>query len=297
MRHYHSKLLLFGEYLIIRSGRALAIPFEKFRGQWSFAPEDTSLQQDLKGLLEYLMVLCETEAHSCVLDIQKLEIDLNKGMYFESNIPMGYGLGSSGALSAAIYDNYILSGKISRGEEAKFIELRNMLSKIESYFHGSSSGVDPLISYLDKGSIIRKDGSVKILGELENTFNFFLLDTGIHRETAPLVNLFFKKCNDPFFANQIDGHLTRASNAAIDSFVGNDEAGLAKNMFKISSLQYQLFKEMIPDGFKEIWKRGLGSGKFNLKLCGAGGGGFLLGYAADLKECEKELEGFKWQVI
>ena len=32
--------------------------------------------------------------------------DVNSGMYFDSSIPQGYGVGSSGALVAAIYDKY-----------------------------------------------------------------------------------------------------------------------------------------------------------------------------------------------
>ena len=37
---------------------------------------------------------------------ERLDADLEKGMYFDSSIPMGYGVGSSGAIVAAIYDRY-----------------------------------------------------------------------------------------------------------------------------------------------------------------------------------------------
>ena len=39
-------------------------------------------------------------------DWEALEKDLAQKMYFDSSIPQGYGVGSSGALVAAIYDQY-----------------------------------------------------------------------------------------------------------------------------------------------------------------------------------------------
>jgi mevalonate kinase len=39
-------------------------------------------------------------------DLAELKSDVETGMYFDSSIPQGYGVGSSGALVAAIYDRY-----------------------------------------------------------------------------------------------------------------------------------------------------------------------------------------------
>jgi mevalonate kinase len=38
-----------------------------------------------------------------VTDLAELKNDVETGMYFDSSIPQGYGVGSSGALVAAIY--------------------------------------------------------------------------------------------------------------------------------------------------------------------------------------------------
>ena len=43
-----------------------------------------------------------------------------------------------------------------------------------------------------------------------------------------------------------------------------------------------MFSQMIPKNFKRIWKEGFNTNKYYLKLCGAGGGGYLLGF------CKKE---------
>ena len=39
-------------------------------------------------------------------NLDQLLKDVNGGMYFDSSIPQGYGVGSSGALVAALYDKY-----------------------------------------------------------------------------------------------------------------------------------------------------------------------------------------------
>jgi mevalonate kinase len=54
-------------------------------------------------------------------------------------------------------------------------------------------------------------------------------------------------------------------------------------MEALSHLQFASFEEMIPPNIRAIWAHGLETREFALKLCGAGGGGFFLGYR--LKNC------------
>ena len=54
MKNYASKLLLFGEHIVIKGARALAIPYPAFSGQWSFGPDDPKLQQNLTTFSAYL---------------------------------------------------------------------------------------------------------------------------------------------------------------------------------------------------------------------------------------------------
>ena len=51
-------------------------------------------------------------------------------------------------------------------------------------------------------------------------------------------------------------------------------------------MQVEYFHEMIPENFIDIWQQGLDTGEFTLKLCGSGGGGFLLGFTRDYKKAE-----------
>lgn len=298
MHRYNAKLLLFGEYLIIRSGRALAIPYPKYGGSWQFKTDDPTAQQDLMGWVDYLSELADAGTLLCDLQIDKFHSDLQKGLYFDSHIPVGYGLGSSGALCAALYNQYGIN-QIQKNAVDRFGELRKILAQLENYFHGSSSGIDPLISYTENAVMIDEDGSMELvsLPESKSDAQFFLIDTGKPRQTGPLVQYFLKQCKDSQYAQKIDGSVMNASAQAMNQLIDNDHDGLAMSMATLSKLQYELFLKMIPEAFRDVWQKGISTEDFSLKLCGAGGGGFILGFTQKPDVLEEHLKGLDWQIL
>jgi len=101
--------------------------------------------KNLIKLYDYL----EANASELVsFDFTSFKNDIGSGMYFDSSIPQGYGVGSSGALVASIYDQYA-HNKITILENLtrdKLLKLKEIFSFMESFFHGKSSGLDPLNS-------------------------------------------------------------------------------------------------------------------------------------------------------
>jgi mevalonate kinase len=136
---YPSKLLLFGEHTVLRGSQALAMPLGNFAGRWQFS-EDKTKQYDLPKLIEYVKNLSENG--KIAFDTEGSLSALERGLFFDSNVPRGYGAGSSGALVAALYDAFGLDKTLT------ISELKSALGKMESFFHGESSGLDPLVSYL-----------------------------------------------------------------------------------------------------------------------------------------------------
>ena len=107
MKKYTSKLLLFGEHSIIKGSQALAMPLFHFSGSWKYATEDISKKQmNLSTFANHLEELINIDQLLCVLDVKRFKNELSKGLFFKSNIPTGYGVGSSGALCAAVYDTF-----------------------------------------------------------------------------------------------------------------------------------------------------------------------------------------------
>ena len=247
---------------------ALAIPLDKFSGQWSF-----SKGVDNQNLHEFALFLEQfNKTQATQFDTVQFISDLNKGLFFESNIPMGYGIGSSGAVCAAVFDRYCIDKNIILVDDLK---LKMLFIEMESYFHGTSSGIDPLVSYWNRAVHYQKDLFLYSF-DLRIIDDIFLIDTKIKRKTAPLVEIYQKKMNQKKF-QIINRKLLRLNEKAIRAFLLVDQISLQKYVSEISSIQFHHFKEMIPLAFQKQWEESLTDPKLSLKLCGAGGGGFIIG--------------------
>jgi len=271
---YPSKLLLFGEYSVIRGSKALAVPLARYGGAWDWAgnAEAPALQQDLPRFAAWL-------AQQAVdMDYLRFQEDLGGGLYFKSNIPTGYGLGSSGALVAAVYERYARN-PVAADDVARLPALKAELAAWEVFFHASSSGIDPFISYVNRPVLLAGSEGVSMLPGVQwpQEFRFFLINTGKARQTGPLVQLFLEKCCAESFQHEVETALKPTVNAAIQAFLDQDEARLFACTEAISRFQLIHFREMIPNEFLPLWERSLEGDDFRMKLCGAGGGGFLLG--------------------
>ena len=284
MERYFAKLLLFGEYTIIRGAQALAMPLRQYSGSWQFAADEDPIRYSLEEFVQYLMRLKERGELLTDMDLRRFEREVNRGLYFESDIPVGYGAGSSGALCAAVYRRFAIQ-PFERGDEAHYVRLKQQLAQLEGYFHGASSGVDPLICYLDHAVLLLPNGQARLVTPSEKRAAdrgaFFLLDTGISSKTGTLVEKFLLQCEDPGFAEAVKKELAPATENAIGHYLAGRREALMPEVGRISAFQYRHFQEMIPSPFVNVWKEGLHSDVFYLKLCGAGGGGFLLGYCQD----------------
>lgn len=299
-KSFCSKLLLFGEYSIIKEGNALAIPYPLFEGKLKFKTQENSSQGglidgELKAFAQYLKHSDENVRE--FLDVDSFEFDVGQGLYFSSSIPQGYGVGSSGALVAAVFDNY---STLSRERAFDDIDrLKFVFSIMESHFHGASSGIDPLISYLNSPIQIIKGKTTKAIS-VEHPYdgaNLFLLNTGRPRRTEPLVNLFLEKMKSHNFSKDFEEVLIPSTNLCIDSFLSPGQHNVGEYFKIISSFQFEHMQEMIPKLFQPLWKRGLDTDDYYLKLCGAGGGGFILGFAKDVAKAKSHFSGIEYRTI
>ena len=54
---------------------------------------------------------------------------------------------------------------------------------------------------------------------------------------------------------------------------------------------------MIPEQFHALWKTGIDTNAYYLKLCGSGGGGYILGFAEDITKAQSVLKDHRLEVI
>jgi mevalonate kinase len=211
-------------------------------------------------------------------------------------------VGSSGALVAAVYDRYVID-KVTLDivpTKEMISSLKSIFGLLESYFHGKSSGVDPLICYLNLPLLIKGNEDiepVKIAMKTNGEGAIFLIDTGIARSTEPLVKYYMQQMEQPSYREFVDKQLKPFANNCIQAFLEGDTETLFGYMKQLSHFQFQHFKPMIPKFFNKHWKKGLDSGDYYLKLCGAGGGGFILGFTKDMDKTRKTLKGQKLEVL
>jgi mevalonate kinase len=304
---FYSKILLFGEYGIIRDSKGLSIPYNFYNGalKKELNPSEEAIKSNghLKRFVVYLETLQKEQPNLVTFDLETLKNDVTTGMYFDSSIPQGYGVGSSGALVAAIYDKYA-QHKITVLENLtreKLLTLKTIFSQMESFFHGKSSGLDPLNSYLSIPILINSKDNIEATGIPTQSFDgkgaVFLLDSGIVGETAPMVNIFMENLKDKGFRTMLKNQFVKYTDACVENFLGGDMKSLFENTKHLSKVVLNNFKPMIPEQFHGIWQAGLDSNDYYLKLCGSGGGGYILGFTEDLEKAKASLKDFKLEVV
>lgn len=300
---FYAKILLFGEYGIIKDSKGLAIPYNFYQGSLLKSDDLTPQQQDSHNhLVRFYGHLNSLDKSLIDLRWEEFKKDLDEGMYFDSSIPQGYGVGSSGALVAAIYDRYA-NDKISVLENLtrdKLIKLKGIFGAMESFFHGTSSGLDPLNSYLSIPILIHSKNDVEATGipsQRHGKGAVFLIDSEQVGETAPMVEIFMENLKNEGFRKMVKEEFAKYTDASIHDFLKGDVQSLFGNVKHLSKIVLNHFKPMIPAQIQGLWQKGLDTGDYYLKLCGSGGGGYFLGFTEDYEKTKQLLKAYKLELV
>ncbi len=290
-RKFYAKILLFGEYSLMMGSGALTLPFTRLRGWLRFPGEadghnnPKASNQALQSYFRFLTNATTPEPFSDLLDLDRFTNDLEQGLFFDSNIPSGYGMGSSGALVADVYHRYARERiSVANAQDAgQLQQLKEIFAAMEGFFHGESSGIDPLTSYSALPLLVKSAQEVRTVNipasGQKKKGGFFLKDTASPRKTAPLVSLFHRKYAGDNFRNMFHAEYIPLNDHCITAVLSGERQLLEEHMRQLSGMQLRFFREMIPDHLIPEWEQGLESGDYSMKLCGAGGGGYVLVYS------------------
>jgi len=297
-RVFHGKLLLFGEYSVIYGSKALVTPYSSVSARLDFRDENTDIRvfgvsnAALQEFALYLDGILSNQPGMSSFNIGAFNQDIRKGLYFRSTIPSNYGLGSSGALCAAVYDEYG-PGKnrdTASMENSEIQSVRSSLALMESFFHSRSSGVDPLCIYFDDTIIAEGTEYVRFLKpdeKLNAEIGVFLIDTGQTCNTGDLVKDFDRKMSEQGLKEGFIKQYIPFVNQTVEQYV----AGLAtmEELMNLSVFQWMDFQAMIPGDYHPVWQYGLDSEYYACKLCGSGGGGYILCFTEDYERARAVL--------
>ena len=285
---------------MIFGSEALLTPYYSAFGEWSSVtnrPSDRGFESNA-SIRKFYDYLCNNDGFK-ILDLRRFGMELDAGLFFDSNIPLGYGVGSSGSLVAAIYDRYKLI------EINDIPKLKDFLAKMESFFHGSSSGMDPLQCYLGKPFILRQrstdNGQQATFTMLEDDFmsediHIFLIDTKIKSPTAPLVTRFKELREDATYLNKFDNEYIPTVSNCIKSLIEKKDYDFYNYLSRLSNLQIELLSHTIPEETRDYFLTDINKDGFQVKLCGAGGGGFLLGFTKDIDRTKGYWQNTEYQI-
>lgn len=284
-RVFYAKLLLFGEYTVLNGSESLAMPLTNYR--LSYVHNDMDNFSGILWDLYQYIISKDFKKDGVFFKSAEYRESLQNGLFFSSDIPIGFGLGSSGALTAAVFYRFF-----SYPPKLELHELQTILAKIESFFHGKSSGMDPLISYLNKAIHVGPHARIElidfdpsVLGDLK----IYLIDSGIPRSTEHFVSIFRNKLLDPHFTDTYLRKLTELNDLIIRKINFKESpVSIHYDIKALSGIQYKTFPEMIPFVMHELWEKTLSSNDHIMKLCGAGGGGFFLLFS-------RNIDSFKMQ--
>lgn len=260
-KKYPAKVLLFGEYTVLFGGSALAIPYPTFSGQWKY---DTAESPAIRELLDHLKNIAES-LHA-VVNVTALEAAIASGLYFRSNIPLGMGLGSSAALSAAVYD--LVAVEIPESLE----NVRSDLAMIEALYHGKSSGLDALVSFVGSPVELR-NGHAKICRPFVSPTYIYLVSSGERRSADGLIAWYKDQLLEDQFGDKMQA-LVKASTRSIRHFIDGDLE--LSDISVISEIQWKHLRPLISDRVAPAWQAAFLSEQVSMKICGAGGGGYYL---------------------
>lgn len=256
------KVLLFGEYSVLYGSKALVTPFETYKGQLKLGEPHSYSHGELVKLYNYLV--SKKIDH---LDLERLAQDLVRGLYFDSDIPIGQGLGSSAALTAAIVDEY--SGNDSE----------DIFGQIESFFHGKSSGLDPKVCFEKRPLMkISHEKVKKVDIDHGPIFPSYLVSTGQSRKVSDCLNLFKQELSSAKIQEKFECEYVDINNQCIHDYLHSKKTFWDK-ISALSQFQFDHFKSLICSSVTAIWQQGLEEHEFYMKLCGAGGGGHYLVFA------------------
>ena len=189
--------------------------------------------------------------------------------------------------SAALYDLF------AKEKSVEIEDIKFQLAAIESFFHGSSSGLDPLVSYLNK-KIHMDETSMSTVDWDAPQFpaGFFLVDTKVPRKTEPLVKLYQEKTRETIYKKRIESSLIPLVEEAILMYANQLESKLFETMHELSNFQFRYFDQMIPVEVRSLWLDGLVGNDYKTKTLRGWRRRFYAWLYARYEYCQTEIFRF-----
>lgn len=269
------KWILAGEHSVLRGVPALVFPLRSRVMDLSYvcAPSATFLNLYLHGEHGEELKLLVMEVLEKACEIQKIpRASLVGDLTLKSSIPVGAGMGASGALCVAITKWLNFLGYISESEMFEFAR------RLENIFHGESSGVDIAISLSGQALHFERSGLRRPL-TTQWTPQWYISYSGQRGVTLECVNKVksFMAVNQAL-GLQLDEQMKKAVEDCEKALSQKDEEIGLELLAAGINLANQVFAKWgLIDGAPQRHMDSLKKqGAIAVKPTGSGGGGYIL---------------------
>ena len=112
-----------------------------------------------------------------------------------------------------------------------------------------------------------------------------------------MVQIFMENMKQEGFRKMIKDQFVKHTDDCVEDFLRGDVSSLFSNIKKLSHVVLDHFKPMIPAQFHKLWEQGIKTNDYYLKLCGSGGGGYILGFTEDIDKARAALKDYNLEVV
>ena len=146
----------------------------------------------------------------------------------------------------------------------------------------------PLTIYINKPLLFNKQRKLSVVEFKQKTdFSTYLIDTGESAKTNPLISVFMNQFAPDGKINDTAFEYIRLTDKCIQHLLSNNYNDFLNSLRALSYFQLINMYNLIPQNMYQVWKEGLESESIFMKLCGSGGGGYLIAFASDKNKALK----------
>lgn len=270
---FYGKWILSGEHAVLRGHPVIVFPLKNKQLHFSYIYNEDEIRAEFSGEYgEEIQFLFWSALERAIEILNIHHNDLNGKVLIENHIPVGSGMGASGALCVAIGRWLQQQGYIV---EANLFEFSRQL---ENLFHGESSGADIAVAIAGSGIYFSRSGAMRPVKKNWSPiwYSSYSDKPSPTSRCVKQVKEFWER--DPKLAHFLDLKMAESVRIAEESLACSQPEKALPLLVKAVQQGYECFKAWgLTQGFVDNHINQLKkAGALAAKPSGSGGGGYII---------------------